>query len=366
MRIPFALVVCTLLTAGASAAGAAQNYSPSIPMPADGNSSRVIATIHGEPLTFGELLNGAHADLQHQSEIYDIRRRQLDIDYERAQQSTLSDKLNSLIDQRLLEIEAKGRHTTPLKLLAYVKTPPVTDDEVRALYDARAGAGTPPFDQVKDVIRNGLEDQKAQEALKDYYDTLRAKYGVVDYLQPLRQRVAAIGPSLGPADAPVTIIEFGDYECPFCRRLEPTLESVLKQYSHQVRFVFRNFPLTQIHPDAMHAAEAAVCAQQQGKFWPMHDAIYADTAPLSIATLRALAKQVGLDSQKFELCVRSPAPVKLINADIQAGDDLAVEGTPTLFINGRYINGAVPREQLVSVIQDELKNKAGQKMTASR
>ena len=367
MRNPFAALACSILVAvTAHAAGSGPEVSPAGPMPADGSPSRVVATVAGQPITFEKLLRRAHSELQHQQEVYDTRRRQLDIDYARAQQATLRAKLDALIGSRLLVLEATAQHTTQLKVLASVKDPPVTDSEVRALYDARRMPDSPPFDQVKDQIRQGLEKEKVQQALDDYYSTLRVKYGVVDDFGPLRQQVAAIGPSRGPADAPVTVVEFGDYQCPFCHRLEPTLESVIEQYSHQVRFVFRNFPLTDIHPEAMHAAEAAMCADQQGKFWPMHDAIYADSTPLTDSSLRALAKQVGLDSQRFETCVRSEAPDKAIDADQQAGEDLDVEATPTLFIDGRYINGDVPREQLVSIIEDELKIKARGKLTASR
>lgn len=366
MRILFTTLACFVLAATAHAAAAGEELSPAGPMPADGNPSQVVATVGGQPITFGKLLAKAHSELQQQQAIYDTRRRQLDVDYARAQQSTLRAKLDALIDSRLLAMEARAQHTSGLKLLAGVGDPAVTDSEVRALYDARRVPGTPPFEQVKDKIRQGLEQQKAQQALDDYYHTLRVKYGVVDDFEPLRQQVAAVGPSRGPANAPITVVEFGDYQCPFCHHLEPTLESVLEQYSHQVRFVFRNFPLTDIHPEAMHAAEAAMCADQQGKFWPMHDAIYGDSTPLSDSSLRSLAKQVGLDSQKFEECVRSPVPAKVINADLQAGESLGVEATPTLFIDGRYINGDVPRKQLVSVIEDELKIKAERKVTASR
>ncbi|HUA26531.1 MAG TPA: thioredoxin domain-containing protein [Steroidobacteraceae bacterium] len=366
MHVPFVVLACTALVATAHAAGAGEAFSSAGPMPADGNPSRVVATVGGQPITFAKLLHKAHSELQQQQSDYEARRRQLDIDYARAQQSTLRAKLDALIGSRLVELEATAQRTTELKVLASVKDPVVTDSEVRALYDARKLPDSPPFDQVKAQIRQGLEKEKAQQALDDYYRTLKAKYGVVDDFGPLRQQVAAVGPSRGPADAPVTVVEFGDYQCPFCHRLEPALESVIKQYSHQVRFVFRNFPLTEIHPEAMHAAEAAMCADQQGKFWPMHDAIYADSTPLSDASLRALAKQAGLDSQKFEKCVRSEVPVKTIDADEQAGENLGVEGTPTLFIDGRYITGDVPREQLVSVIQDELSIKAGRKLTASR
>jgi|SRR5579883_1416846 len=367
MRTPFAVLACIALAVTASAAHAGLDYAPALHMPADASPSRVVAEIDGRALTFGDLLGEAHSDLQHQKDVYDFRRRELDIDYQRAEQSTLEARLKKLIDQRLLEMEAKARHTTPLKLLGSISSPEVTDGEVRAVYEARKLPGTPPFDQVKNMIRSSLQDQKTQRALDAYYETLRVKYGVKDFLQPLRQQVTAIGPSRGPADAPVTIVEFGDYQCPFCHQIEPALESVLTQFPHQVRFVFRNFPLTEIHPEAMHAAQAAVCADKQGKFWAMHDAIYADDAPLSIGALRALAGKVGLDSTKFEACVRNGDADATINADIQAGDQLAVEGTPTLFIDGRYLNGTVPREQLVSIIQGELKRRAARlSATASR
>ena len=366
MRVPFAALASAALAIAGATAHAGEDYAPPAHMPADGGRSRVIAQIHGQPLTFGDLLDEAQSELQHERGVYHVRREELDIDYQRAQQTTLEGKLKSLIDQRLLEIEAKARHTTPLKLLGGVGTPEVTDSEIRALYDTRKLPGTPPFDQVKAMIRSNLQSQKTQAALDAYYETLRAKYGVKDLLQPLRQEVVATGPSMGPAGAAVTIVEFGDYQCPFCHQLEPTLESVLKQYSHQVRLVFRNFPLTDIHPEAMHAAQAAVCAGRQGKFWAMHDAIYADDTPLSIGSLRALARQVGVDSKEFETCVRDGAADATIKTDIQAGDELAVEGTPTLFIDGRYLNGTVPREQLVSIIQDEIERRAQRSVTASR
>ena len=366
MRIPLALLACTALAAGGAAARAGQDYAPPSDMPVNGSPSRIVAEVGGQAVTFGNLLDEAQPVLKHQQDVYDIRREELDIDYRRAEQSTLEDRLKTLIDRRLLEIEAKASHTTPLKLLAAVNAPEVSDSEVQALYDARKVPGTPPFAQVKASMRSSLQDQKTQAALEAYYKTLRAKYGVKDFLQPLRQQVAATGPSRGPADAPVTIVEFGDYECPYCHQMEPTLESVLKQFSHQTRLVFRNFPLTQIHPEAMHAAQAAVCAQKQGKFWAMHDAIYADQAPLSIGSLRALAAQVGLDSKQFEACVRSGAADTAITADIKAGDETAVEGTPTFFIDGRYVNGTVPKDQLVSIIRDELDHRGRQTVAAAR
>jgi protein-disulfide isomerase len=291
----------------------------------------------------------------HQATEYDMQRRQLDIDYRRALQATLEDRLDKLLDRRAIELEADARKTTAIKLLGEVKTPPVTDAEIRALYEARKVPGAPEFEQVAGQLRDGLEQQKTEAALKSYYAGLRAKYKVTGSLDPLRSTVAVDGPSRGPADASVTIVEFADFQCPYCRRLEPELNDILKRYPTQVRIVYKHYPLDDIHPQALHAAQAAVCAGKQGKFWEVHDAIFADTTPLSLNSLRAIAQRADIDSSKFEECVRSQDPNTVISADIRAGNDVAVRSTPALFLNGRFIEGAVPEEKLVSVIEDELK-----------
>ena len=327
-----------------------------VTQPTDADRSRPVAEIAGKPVSFGDLADTAHDSLEHQKAVYELQRRQLDEDYLRAQHDTLDSELNTLLNKRVLELEAKARKTTPLKVVGDVKTPPVSDQEVRALYDARKIEGSPEFEKIAPQLREALTKQKTEAALNQFYAQLRAKYKVSSQLEPLRAQVAADGPSRGAAEgAPVTIVEFADFECPFCRRMEASLQDVLKRYPNQVRLVFRQYPLIDIHPEALHAAQATVCADRQGKFWPMHDAIFADAAPLSLGSLRALSKQVGLDSEQFEECVREASINKVISDDVHAADELAVRATPTLFVNGRFLQGGVPEEQLTALIEDELK-----------
>jgi len=247
-----------------------------------------------------------------------------------------------------------------------VKTPPVTDEEVRALYEARKVPGAPAFEQVAAQLKEGLEQQKTEAALQRFYAGLRAKHKITASLDPLRSPVAADGPSRGPTDALVTIVEFADFQCPYCRRLEPELTDILKRYPTQVRLVYKHYPLDDIHPQALHAAQAAVCAGNQGKFWEIHDGIFADTTPLSLNSLRSIAQRAEMDTTKFEECVRSQDPNSVIGADIRAGNDLAVRSTPALFVNGRYIEGAVPEEKIVAVIEDELKRQPAPATASTR
>jgi protein-disulfide isomerase len=175
-------------------------------------------------------------------------------------------------------------------------------------------------------------------------------------LEPPRAEVAATGPSKGPANAPITIVEFSDFECPFCSRVVPTLEEVQEKYGDKVRLVFRQYPLP-IHPSAPKAAEAALCAADQGKFWEMHDIMFAQQKELGVEQLKAKASQIGLDTEKFNQCLDSGAQAAAVQADMEAGARAGVNGTPAMFINGISVSGAVPYEQLAKVIDEELNRK---------
>jgi protein-disulfide isomerase len=168
--------------------------------------------------------------------------------------------------------------------------------------------------------------------------------------------VAATGPATGPATAPVTIVEFSDFQCPFCSRLTPTLDQVKKKYGDKVRIVFRQFPLP-MHQNAQKAAEAALCANDQGKFWQLHDAMFGNQAALGVDQLKAKAVELGLKADDFNKCLDSGAKVAVVEADKKAGSEAGVNGTPAMFINGRFLSGAVPLEQVTSVIDDELRRK---------
>jgi protein-disulfide isomerase len=173
-------------------------------------------------------------------------------------------------------------------------------------------------------------------------------------------------PSRGPANAPITIVEFSDFHCPFCRRVAPTLRRVLEKYPTQVRLVYRDIPVDGLHPQARKAAEAARCANDQGKFWEFHDRIYAGPTDSSAATLKALAEQSGLDAPQFEQCVANDVHKAAVQADVEYAGSLGVTGTPTFFVNGRVMVGAQPYEAFVQLIEDELALAKGSPSIARR
>jgi protein-disulfide isomerase len=160
-------------------------------------------------------------------------------------------------------------------------------------------------------------------------------------------------PARGPADAKVTLVEFSDFQCPFCRRVTPTLERIEKEYGDDVRVVFKHLPLS-IHPKAPAAHAAAEAAHQQGKFWEMHDRIFADQAGMSPERYREYAQQIGLDVEKFERDVKGAAVQKRISKDMEEAQKLGVTGTPAFFVNGRFLSGAQPFESFKRLIDAEL------------
>ncbi len=151
-------------------------------------------------------------------------------------------------------------------------------------------------------------------------------------------------PTIGPDNAPVTIIEFADFQCPLCKRFhDQVLPALLKQYEVKIRFVYRNFPIRAIHGSAQSAAEAAQCARDQGKFWEYHDLLFQDTQRLSSADLLTYAGQISLDKEAFQDCLESGRDAQNVQRDYQAGIAIGVSGTPTFFINGWMLVGAQPR-----------------------
>jgi protein-disulfide isomerase len=161
-------------------------------------------------------------------------------------------------------------------------------------------------------------------------------------------------PSKGASSAPVKIVKFEDFECPFCKSVQPTLAELLKKYDGKVRLSHKDLPLEAIHKQAQLAAEAARCAGDQGKFWQYHDILYSKAPKLGEADLKAYAKEVGLDSASFDGCLASRKHKGVVQQDLAEGADLGLTGTPSFFINGREISGAQPLEAFAAIIDDEL------------
>jgi protein-disulfide isomerase len=168
-----------------------------------------------------------------------------------------------------------------------------------------------------------------------------------------RIRVPLEGPSKGPANAKVTIVEFSDFQCPFCSRVVPTIDKLLKDYPKDVRLFFRHNPLP-FHPKAPLAAEAAVAAEAQGKFWEMHDKMFANQEKLERADLEKYAQEIGLDMNKFKTALDTHAGKARVDADLTAGKQIGVQGTPNFYIDGRNVTGAQPYEEFKKVVDDEI------------
>jgi protein-disulfide isomerase len=175
---------------------------------------------------------------------------------------------------------------------------------------------------------------------------------VLVVLEPVVKISIEGAPSLGNQDAPVTIVVFDDFECPYCAKAVPLLKEVLAAYPEQVKLVYKNFPLS-MHKHALAAAIAGLAAERQEKFWPLHDLLFANYNQLNAQKIQQLAAQAGLDMTRFELDRNDPKLAQQVNLDMQQGQQIGVRGTPTIFINGRRMPQR-SREAFDQLIQAEL------------
>jgi len=270
--------------------------------------------------------------------------------------------LDDLIAAHLLYLEATKRGLTVDQLLEHEipkRVAQATDDDLRETYDKLPGV--PPARSIGDVRKVALpvlERQRRAEARNVYIDELRAAAAVTIYLDPPRTVVKASGSdrSRGTGSAPVELVEFADFQCPYCARASSVMEKILAKYGDRVRVVWKDFPLPN-HTDAFRAAQAGRCSDEQQMFWPYHDRLFASQSALKRTDLRKYASEVGLDERAFEECFDSQRHAKSITQDLEDGRRAGVSSTPTVFINGRRISGAAPFEAYEAVILEELRLK---------
>jgi len=281
------------------------------------------------------------------------------VEVEAARYKTLRGGLDGLVAMALIEQEATSRGVTVeelTKVEIIAKVPQPTDAAIQKVYDENKeqlqGA---PLDQVKPQIVEFLNRRDTAERQQAFLAELKKKYPTKIALKPPTVEVAlGTTPARGKDTAPVTIIEFSDYECPYCKKAEPAVQEVLKTYGDKVRFAYRNYPLP-FHKSAKPAAQAALCANEQGKFWAYHDKVMAAT-DLTPANLQQIATAAGLDRKKFDECLKADKFTAEIDKDLAAGQAAGVNGTPAFFINGRLLDGAQPFEKFKEVIDEELEN----------
>jgi len=280
-------------------------------------------------------------------QVYDARRGALDL----------------VIGDRLIDREAEARGVSREELLATelpARTLPATDQEVQMAYDRnRQALGGRTLEEVRSEIVAAIEGQRPAQALRQYMAELRRQADDVvltpQALDPPRQQVEFLpdDPSRGPADAAVVLVEFSDFQCPFCQVAAGTLEELFDRYEGQVRFIYKDYPLPS-HPQAFKAAEAGNCAHEQGKFWEFHDKMFASQEALEVPMLNSYALELGLDAPRFAICLEEGRYTQRVREDLRTGQEYGVSSTPSMFINGRPVLGSVPLEVFDEIIRDEL------------
>jgi len=302
-----------------------------------------LATVGGQPVYEKDILPLIQSQLQRlRNQEFDLKNRALD----------------NLINQKLVEKEAAAKGIGKENLLEQEVDSKVADPaeaEIAAFYEAQKARINRPLDEVRAQIADGLKRMRVQEARQKYVKELREKSDVEVFFRAPKSEVAYDPTRVrGNPGAPVTIVEFSDFQCMFCQRVQPTLQQLLKKYEGKVKLAFRDFPLREMHPRAEPAAEASRCAGEQGKFWEYHDLLWTDLSKLDPAGLSGHAKTLSLDIAKFEACVAGGKYKADIEKDLRDGQKAGVSGTPGFFINGVFLAGAQPLPEFEKLIDAEL------------
>jgi protein-disulfide isomerase len=270
-------------------------------------------------------------------------------------------KLEEYITAFLLTREAKKRSVSVEAVLdqeVNSKILPVDDDEIDVFYKSNKARIAVDLDKAREQIRSHLNNQKIQAQKALFLKSLRSKAKVVTYVKAppvFRADISVAGePFKGAEKAPLTVVKFEDFQCPFCKQVQPTFNELLSRYNGKVRLVHKDLPLESIHPQARQAAEAARCAYEQGKFWEYHDKLYATSPKASGDDLKSYAKEVGLNVDSFDRCFTSGKYKAVVQQDLNEGVQLGLTGTPTIFINGREISGNQSLEAFEAIIDEEL------------
>jgi protein-disulfide isomerase len=307
----------------------------------------VAGKIAGETVTVGEVDAWIKDQLFNQAtrgknpmKVYEVRNRALEqMANERAADAAAAKA--GLDRDKLMKEEVEKRAA-------------VSDEEVQKYYEEHKDRfRNLPYEKVAPAVKRQLVAQRQVQAMQDYTKGLRDELGFENKLEAPRFEIAADGPTRGPADAPITLVEFSDYECPFCKAAKPVVKQVLDRYPTQVKLVYKNYPI-ESHPKARPAAEAALCANEQGKFWEFHDDLFAKSPQIADEQILAIANALSLDIAKFEECTKTRRFQANVDADVAAGKQAGVAGTPAFFVNGVPLAGGRAVDDFAKVINAEL------------
>lgn len=339
---------------GGSACANAQTAQPPVPAAGTGDEKQVVATVGDKQFTLQDV------EARWQADDPAERARVTQLLYQHRRQS-----IDQLLGDYLLETAAKKAGVSKEQFLQAElakRRGAISDADIQRVYDEnrdRVGAST--VADLKDSITEFITRNRDAQNTAVLVNELKAAGPAVSIaLEPPRYEVAIAehDPSRGPADAPITIVEFSEYQCPFCARVNPTLKALEQKYAGKIRLVFKDFPL-QNHAQAPKAAEAAHCAGDQGKYWELHDRLFANQQQLQVPELKKHAAAVGLDQAVFDQCLDSGKHTANVQADVVLGGQMGVSSTPTVYINGRVVTGAQPQSVFEGIIVEELALKSG-------
>jgi protein-disulfide isomerase len=338
--LPFAL----------AAALAGCGRTPDAPASARGASASpaggpgTVAEVDGATISQSELEERAYNRMARlRQEEYDTRRQVLD----------------EMIVERLVAAQARKLHVSPEQLIVREVDQKVTPPDaayLETIYEQnKARFGSASKTDALARIRGVLMQRAIAERRATYEKELRAGAKVAVRLEPPRTSVKLPkdAPATGAANAPVTIVEFTDYQCPYCHQGQSTMDQVLSRYEGKVKLVHLDFPLD-FHNEAMPAARAARCAGEQGKFWEYHHSLMTQKGALDPEDLKGRAKALALKETAFGSCLASDRHDEAIQSELHQGTELGVTGTPAYFVNGRMLSGAQPLEAFADVIDGEL------------
>ena len=272
--------------------------------------------------------------------------------------------LDSIVAETVIADAAKAKGMTADAFEAAEvakRVKPVTDEEVTAFYQQNVNQMQGRSLEVMSTpINRFLTEQRREQARQALITELRRTGPTVAMMFDAPRRtveVEATDPAVGNKSAPITLIEFADFQCPYCGRVAPTIKKVQQTYGDKVRLVWKDFPLTQIHPQAFKAGEAAHCAGDQGKYWEYHDRLFENQQSLMPDDLKKHAEALGLDAGKFASCLDTSKYGERVRDGVAQGTRLGVNSTPMFYVNGRILSGAQPYEAFVAVIDEELAKK---------
>lgn len=324
--------------------------------PASG-AEKNFATIDGTAITEAQVKAEAAPDL----ESLELQQMQAKAELLRKEHEVLEKATERLVEEKLLGLEAAKRGIAKEQLVAQEisqKVPEPTAEEIDDLYEANRDRVNRPKEALMDQMRQFLRERSEKRVRAAFLKQLEEAHKVVRSVEPLRFDVKADGyPALGAKTAPVTLVLFSDFQCPYCRDYAATLKEVVKNYGDKVRLVFRQFPLASIHANAERAAEASLCAADQNRFWEMHDLLFENQKELTEENILGQAKRLELDAEKFRACLTGSIHRSDVKADLRAGAAAGTDSTPSLFINGLYLSGGQPYDAVAAVIDLELTKK---------